>query len=233
MDSINTRSWQWNEFQQVGMDYADIEQVRAYDERMGKMRDFDAENRQALEALQLNSKDAVLEIGTGTGALAIAAAKVCRKVTAYDVSEAMLAYAREKALNCGAANIEFKRGGFLTIEKPDESQDAVMTQLALHHLPDFWKMVALRNIHRLLRPGGKLWLMDVVFSFNLDDYQQFFDNILDIVHPDMRPGFESHIRQEFSTVTWVMEGIIERAGFEIVKKEYEAGFIGRYLCRRV
>ena len=57
--------------------------------------------------------------------------------------------------------------------------DAVITQLALHHLPDFWKLVALKRISQMLKDGGKLYLRDVVFPSNVEDYDVFFNYIND------------------------------------------------------
>lgn len=90
-------NWRRNEFQQIGTDYGSIDEVAAYDVRMRKMRDVDAENRMILDAIRLKKESAVLEIGMGTGAFARAAAKVCAHVTALDVSTMIIDYASSKA----------------------------------------------------------------------------------------------------------------------------------------
>ena len=61
----NPPPWQWNEFQQIGTDYASIEEVSNYDRRMRKMRDIETENREILGLLKLPPSGTVLEIGTG------------------------------------------------------------------------------------------------------------------------------------------------------------------------
>jgi SAM-dependent methyltransferase len=55
--------------------------------------------------------------------------------------------------------------GFLTYLHHGDPADVVYSRYALHHLPDFWKAVALDRIHAILRPGGIFRLWDVVFNF--------------------------------------------------------------------
>ena len=224
--------WQWDERVQVGTDYQDPAEVAAYDARMGRFRDVQAENRAILEALALTPEQILLEFGTGTGSFAIAAAGVCAAVYACDVSPMMLAYAREKAQRAGASNITFLLGGFLTYTHPGPAVDAVVTQLALHHLPDFWKGVALGRIAGLLKPGGKLYLRDVVFSFPAADHASRFDAVLADYTEPMRTNFVRHLAREHSTSDWIMEGLLTRAGFCLESCDYQGGVFARYLCRK-
>ena len=77
----------------------------------------------------------------------------------------MLEFARGKAQASGLDNIRFCQGGFLGCHEDKPPVDAVVTQFAMHHLPDFWKEAALRRIAKMLKPNGKLFLNDVIFSF--------------------------------------------------------------------
>lgn len=43
---------------------------------------------------------------------------------------------------------------------------------------------------------------------------------------------EIHFREEYSTYDWVMDGLLERAGFRTIRKKFEGGVIGTYLCRK-
>ena len=86
------------------------------------------------------------------------------RVTAVDVSPVMLAALRAKAdaaASVNGAGLECVRGGFLSYS-PDEPVDGVYTRNALHQLPDFWKVTALRRIAGMLRPGGVLRLLDLI-----------------------------------------------------------------------
>ena len=52
------------------------------------------------------------------------------------------------------------------------SEHAGIVRQALHHLPDFWKQIALTRLYEMLKPGGKLFLADLVFCFKADDYHE-------------------------------------------------------------
>ncbi|MHB1419823.1 MAG: class I SAM-dependent methyltransferase, partial [Bacillota bacterium] len=219
-------NWQYDELKQVGVDYTDIKEVKAYDLQMQKLRDIRSEAKAFARCLGLQPEHTVLEIGTGTGELALCIAQDCSKVYAVDVSRAMLYYARQKALERGITNIEFCHGGFLTYKHVGNPPDAVVTQLALHHLPDFWKLVALRRIKAPLRQGGKLYLRDTVYSFT-GDHQTFINNwisgIKEVAGEVMAKDTETAVRDEFSTYDWIMEGLLERAGFAIENAHYQDG----------
>ena len=67
-------AWQWNEIQHVGTDFADAAEVERYERRMGAFRNLAAEDAAILAALALPPNSHILEIGTGTGHFARAAA---------------------------------------------------------------------------------------------------------------------------------------------------------------
>lgn len=228
--------WHYDEMKPVGVDYSDISEVSAYDQRMGRLRQVKLESEEIIRLLGLTPHSTVLEFGAGTGAFAVEAARHCARVIAVDVSPAMLQYARQKALQEGIANIEFHHGGFLTFQYSGEPLDAVVTQLALHHLPDFWKLVALRRINALLKNDGRFYLRDIVFSFNLDHYPEFFNKWIESIRlaagEEVAQDAENSIREEYYTLDWIMEGLLTRAGFKIIKTEYIEGFMGVYLCQK-
>lgn len=222
--------WQWNEIQQVGTDYADLAQVEIYDNRMGTFRDVNAENRQMLGMLNLPAGAAVLEIGCGTGRFARAAAAAGMKVTAIDVSPIMLEYVKKKAGDEGLPEIRTQHSGFLTMDLPEAVFDAAVSGAALHHLPDAWKFVALRNIARALGRGGQFILRDVVFS-SAEEPETVFERFSG-AFPGMRKEASRHVAQEFSTYDWIMEGLLERAGFEILSKANPNESFLVYHCRK-
>jgi putative AdoMet-dependent methyltransferase len=228
--------WHYNEMKQVGTDFADAKEVEAYDMRMQKLRDIRSETEKILASLHITQDQTLLEIGCGTGEFAIAAAGRCSKVIAADVSLPMLEFARKKAKKRDVKNIEFHNAGFLTYEHSGEPVDAVVSQIALHHLPDFWKMIALRRVYSLLKDGGRFYLRDTVYSFEVDGYKDFFDNFVEgfrnAVGDEMAVDVETAVREEYSTLGWIMEGLIERAGFHIDKKEYFEGFMTVYECTK-
>jgi len=225
--------WQWDEQVQRGTDYGSIAEVEIYDERMSALRDVQAEADSILDLLQLSSDDTLVEIGTGTGAFARAATRRCRRVIAVDVSPVMLEYARTRAEEQSIDNISFQRAGFLTYQHQGEAPAAIVSQLALHHLADAWKLVALQRLARLLRHDGRLYLTDVVFPDHaLDDWPMYVQGILGRMPENQRFEMTRHVAQEFSTFDSLLQLMLDRAGFDIESAEMERDFLGHYLCRR-
>ena len=227
--------WYYDEFKQIGVDYTDIEEVQAYDLRMQKLRDAENEFNMLRELLKIKDTDSILEIGTGTGELALRLSAHCRKVVAIDISKKMLDFAKLKVESQKKANIQFYNAGFLTFENYDEPFDIIVTQLALHHLPDYWKMMALKRIYGMLKKDGKFYLRDVVFPSLIQDYDSYFNKIITDLKKSagdkLAEETEIHIRDEFSTLDWIMEGLLKNAGFCIEAVKFD-GFMAGYLCKK-
>ncbi len=226
--------WQYHEPDHPGADFDALAEI--YDRNMMKFRDVKGEIGEILDFLDLQSDQKVLEIGTGTGEFALAAARVCARVYAVDLSAGMLRYAEKKAKSRGISNVEFLPGGFLTYQHPSPV-DAVVTQIALHHLPDFWKQIALLRIADMLKQGGRFCLRDVVYSFDPRDHEGFIERFISranaMAGSEFAGHFTAHVKNEYSTLDWIMQGMIERARFEIAKVEYQEGFFALYLCTKV
>lgn len=197
-------------------DYTAVEEARRYEDRMKTIRDIDDENRRLLKLLNLTAGSEVIEIGTGTGAFARLAVKSGLNVTALDVSETMLSVAREKAAAEELNGISFVRSGFLGFTGSDASFDGAVSSLALHHLNDAWKAVALANVRRVLKTGAKLLLVDVVFDCSGPELNQYLEKELtDDLPESMRKSLYGHVAKECSTFTWIMKGLLERCGFAV------------------
>lgn len=229
------KDWLYNEFTQVGVDYSDTENTEVYDDQMG-FRDYDAEAKVLVD--KLGSGDSaqltVIDLGCGTGAFSIHGAKYFKKVHAVDVSKEMLAIAAGKAKEQGIDTIEFHHSGFLNFQ-PGEKADLVITKWAFHHLPDYWKQAALLNIFKMLKPGGYFFLADVVFKFR-KEYDTYIEGIIDDAAQNLGETIAEetkiHIRDEFSTFDWIIQGMIERAGFTIESVNAENSLVCEYLCRK-
>jgi ubiquinone/menaquinone biosynthesis C-methylase UbiE len=228
--------WLYNEMKQVGVDYTDIKEVQAYDSRMQKLRNIKKEIEDIINSVGLTAKQSVLEFGAGTGDLSIEIAKHCKMVYAVDISPVMLEIAAKKAKSHNINNINYYNAGFLTYEHQGEPVDVIVSQFALHHLPDFWKLVALKRINAMLKKGGKFFLRDTVYSFEVENYQGFFDNWLNgirqIAGEELASDTKIAIRDEFATCSWIMEGLIKRAGFTIDNLSYHDSFLAAYVCTK-
>jgi putative AdoMet-dependent methyltransferase len=226
----------FDEFTPIGTDYTDVDEVAVYDERMSNLRDPQSQAQEILDLLTVNEHKLLVEFGPGTGAFAIEVAHKFESVIAVDVSTAMLNYARQKAQAQGVNNITFVHAGFLNYRHHGQPPaDAIVTNMALHHLPDAWKFVALRQMAQILKPGGRLFLSDVVFSFPVDEFEyhtrHFVDSIGEAASVDLAAEARVHINQEFSTFDWVIEEMLERVGFKVEVLGKEPTF-ARYLCTK-
>ncbi len=224
--------WQWDEMGAVGALHESADVAAKYDEFHKSFRDIDAENSRSLGLLEAKDHQTVLDLGAGTGFFALAAAKRYSKVIAVDISEAMLALAADKAKEAGLDNIEFRQGGFLTYQHKAEPVDAIYSAAALHHLPDFWKFAAMRRMAQMLKPGGKLCLRDTVFSNVPSDYAAYLDGITTSKAGAPEDARTRHIREEFTTADWIMEGLLTRAGYAVEKADYNGPFWANYLCTK-
>jgi SAM-dependent methyltransferase len=218
-------SWRLDEVAHAGPEHLEATYVAAYDTK--SPTDW-SEDVEALRGLGPHAT--VVDLGAGTGAFATALAPHVRRVVAVDVSHAMVEELRQRG-------IEAVHAGFLTYEHNGAPPDAVYSRNALHHLPDFWKAIALHRIACMLKPGGILLLRDLVFSFELDDAEASIEAWLAAAPADERDGWTAdqlaeHVRQEHSTFTWLLEPMLERAGFAIEDRWLSRNAIyAAYRCR--
>lgn len=116
---------------------------------------------QTLKHAALKPGERVLDIGCGTGTLAIAAAQAHPEcdVTGVDPAAAMIERARKKTRAAGV-KARFEVGVVEKIDAENDSFDVVLCTLVLHHLPEGMQASALGEIRRVLKPGGRLVLVD-------------------------------------------------------------------------
>jgi ubiquinone/menaquinone biosynthesis C-methylase UbiE len=222
-----------DELAYAGPEHLDAAFVAGFDRKQGYPDP--AEDLDALAAQGLGADSAVVDLGTGTGQFALAAARRFGRVTAVDVSPAMLALVRERAAHAGLGNLDCVRAGFLSYQHAAPPADAVYTRHALHQLPDFWKALALDRIARMLRPGGVLRLRDLIYDFRPAETEEVFRNWFGYAATDPAEGYTGedyaeHIRTEFSTFRWLLEPMLAAAGFEITDAKYQGRLYGAYTC---
>jgi hypothetical protein len=108
-----------------------------------------------------------------------------------------------------------------------EPADFVYSRNALHHLPDFFKALALARIASILKAGGALRLHDLVFSFDPPEAEHVIEAWLASAVEQPERGFtraeiEKDIRGEHITFSWLLEPMLERAGFTIQDARHHA-----------
>jgi ArsR family transcriptional regulator len=101
----------------------------------------------------------VADLGCGEGYLTLESARWARHVTAVDRSREVLARGKELAARRKLSNITWKRGDLEAVPLPDRSVDLALLSQALHHAAQPAR--ALAEAHRILRPGGRVLVLDL------------------------------------------------------------------------
>ena len=228
--------WLFDETAHAGREHLDEAYVDAYDRKSAYDPTHDVTR---LRELGLTGSSTVVDMGSGTGLLALAAAPFCRRVVAVDVSAPMLEVLETRIRQRGLTNVECVRAGFLTYAHRGRPADFICCRHALHHLPDFWKAIALTRIATVLRPGGVFWMRDLMYSFDPLETDRLIEEWLAraSARPDVgwtRAELETHVREEHSTFTWLFDSMLERAGLKIRERECsDSRIYATYTCVRV
>ena len=232
IEGLQSSDWYYDDSQHVGVDFSDQVQVATYDARQ---RSTDDAAAALLDELGLQPGQVFADLGCGTGVLACQAALRGCEVHAIDISAQMLEATRRRGQALGVSGIRPQQAGFLSFALPAGALDVAATQYALHHLNDFWKLVALQRIHAALKPGATFMLRDVVYSCHPSEIKQTVDAWLTWMQEERgysRDENVTHVRDEHSTFAWVMEGLLERAGFRVQQARYARGVYATYICQR-
>ena len=191
-----------------------------------KIRDEEA-YRYTLERTRsyLGGGDSVLELGCGTGSTAIELARSAGRITATDLSEAMLEVGRERAWDAGADNIEFRccSAG----AAPEGPYDAVLAHNLLHLLPDL--EAVLEGAAARVKPGGLFISKTPCLGEKRGSWKYW---LFKAAIPLMRLAGQAPSHVEFIGIR-TLEAAVERAGFKIIEAgNFPAAAPSRYLVAR-
>jgi ubiquinone/menaquinone biosynthesis C-methylase UbiE len=228
------KPWWLDELAHAGKEHLDPTYVAAYERKAG----FDpADDLAVLSAYGFGPNSVVVDVGAGVGTFAIAAAPLCLRVIAVDVSPAMTAALRHRITELGIDNVTVVDAGFLSYDHSGAPADFIFTRNALHQVPDFWKAIALERMASILRPGGVLRLRDLVFDFEPSAADERIEEWLSGATVNSLLGWTArelaeHVQGEFSTYSWLLDAMLERSGFAIVERNFRRSVYGAYTCKR-
>ncbi len=181
---------------------------------LGRERRF---RESILRHARLQRGESLLDVGCGTGTLAIVAKEhvgPAGTVAGIDPSPEMIARAARKARKAGV-DVAFKLGVAEALPFPDAEFDVVSSTVMLHHLPAEERQRCAREMRRVLRPNGRALVVDFAGSWDEPEHQGIFKHIHSHVHgggrgqvSDVKALLESAGLQSIETGSIGIKGLL-------------------------
>lgn len=196
--------------------------------------------KRAISSLKPFAPRNVLDIATGTGDLALLIENILKpeSIIGCDISEGMMQVAREKCRRRGITNIRFEKEDCTTLSYPDNSFDALTSSFGVRNFQELEK--ALGEMHRVLRPGGHLVILELSSPTKFP-MKQLFPVYAKYVMPTLGRLFSKdakayrYLPESIAAFPQgeVMQGILEKVGFSKVEfRRYTGGICTFYLATK-
>lgn len=207
------KTWTWTETMVSRYDLWTAKEQGLYYARYRDLLDL------VVVRCRMRPGDRVLDIGTGTGELALRFARNrgCH-VVGLDPSPAMIEAAIRKGEGDGrgAATFQVAEAPFLEIPYPDRSFDAVASTQAFHHVHERHKPAAVREMARVLEAGGRLAIGDPMFRDRADleaalsrwpdELEEEYFCYLDTLEPMFRDAGLTFEAEQLTDINWAVWG---------------------------
>lgn len=138
--------------------------VTGWHEHVTSSPGFDKLRDRLLAIAEPGPGDTCVDLGAGTGFLALTIAPLIDSVIAVDISSVMTESLAERAEQAGLSNVKTEVADLRTFQLPEASVDLVVSSYALHHLRDNDKRALTAEAVRWLRPGGRIVIGDMMFG---------------------------------------------------------------------
>ena len=202
--------------QEKKWDFDKCDWLDSYDQRMRSVErlHYDETLSEIVQKSMPRVADLVLDIGTGTGNLAVKFLEKGCQVIGLDPSAKMLRMAEKKAKKWGDQfDIRVCENPFLETPFFDNTFDVVASTYSIHHITDDAKRLAIVEMKRVMKPDGRIVIGDVMFEDSADkaralleypdmedEYQPTLDTFLDMFSDE---GFIAEAEQVADTV-WIV-----------------------------